>query len=373
MKGSKKSGSESHQASEPSASSTSSSSPSNSSSSTSSSSSSSSSEPVHDDESSSAKQSAREKDETRIEPSSSSSSDSSSASSSSSSSDSSDSDDSSSDHSSSSSKRRRTSQNSQDKPKNKKKRKPLRLLDLPDFDLIAESSYGGRTPLTKYLPAVELQSLIGWATHVSQDHMVDATATGTKHNNNNPLLNLDSISSPPPRPGELTLIQDAMQQFLRTERADYFPILTREFDQSALVTLGCCLEEMVTALLLPYAHAHVRRCQSLLSVEKAKQRGRSGNNETTTTTTFAHELTLPPEEAILKLRPAMIDATAALPTMRPAQTAEPSMVKSSFFRPSAAVEARQALQKWLHAHGIDPMFFQKNRDTFALLIGSKKT
>lgn len=220
-------------------------------------------------------------------------------------------------------------------PHDFKKREPVHL-SVPDWDLIAASEFGS-TPLTQYLPHIEVDSLIGWATHVSSNR---------PSANPNPLLNLGSA---PLRPGELHMIHAAMTEFIVKERdADNFSLLYREFDQSALVGLGICLEEMITASLFPLAQAHVRRCQSIDDPQ-----------------TLHEEITLPPEEAILKLQP----QDYGLPTARPATHAEPSKMTNSFFRPPADVQAQRALHRWLTTHDIDFEFFDKNRDTYALLLG----
>ena len=207
---------------------------------------------------------------------------------------------------------------------------------------MASSEYG-EISLTQRLPFYIVDSLVGWATHVTSEY---------PQANPNPLLDISANS--PLRAGELQIIHNAMTEFIINEKAVDFAPLYREFDQSALVSLGICLEEMITATLLPFARAHVRRCGEIDDPE-----------------TLHTELTLPPEEAILKLRPQDWQGAIkpGLPTAEPATRAEPSKATNSFFRPSPKMEAHRALQRWISAHGIDPDFFDKNRETFSVLLG----
>lgn len=229
-----------------------------------------------------------------------------------------------------------------------KKTKDVDRIQVPDWDLIASSEFGGATPLMQYLSHSELETLIGWATHVSLPHRTTSCV--------NPLL--APSSNAPLRPGELQIIHNAMTEFITNNKEEdaNFQSLYREFDQSALVALGICLEETMTAALLPAAQAHVRRCRSIADTEKLQT-----------------ELTLPPEEAILKLRPRDWEenVNTGLATARPATRAQPSKeVVDNDASTSNQQQAQQdALHRWLHSHDIDPDYFDKNRETYALLLG----
>ena len=221
----------------------------------------------------------------------------------------------------------------------------------PDWDLLALTEFG-ETNLYQNLSTQEMESLIGWATHISSPEVVA---------NPNPLLDLPST---PMRPGELRIIQNAMSEFIENNNSSSaLRQLYCEFDQSALVAMGICLEEMITASLLPLAQAHVRRCRSLEN-EKTDDDGKE------TCQVDGSEWTLPPEEAICRLRPQDWEGIdTALPTTRPATRAEPNLAKSSLFRPSPNIEQQRALTRWRNSQGIDADFFDKNRETYALLIG----
>jgi len=231
-------------------------------------------------------------------------------------------------------------------PPRKQRRKLARRHDLqletPDWDLIASSRFG-QTTLTQNLSHVELDALIGWATHVSSPQPAEHL---------NPLQGLPSS---PMRPGELRMIHNVMAEFIETKKMEHLELLYREFDQTALVALGMYLEEMMTASLLPLAEAHVRRCRSL------------GDEE------MESDLTLPPEEAILKLRPKDLEGIdTALPTSLPGTHELHSTIQGSPPRRSSSPEEMErVLRDWHLAHTIDAEFFEKNRETYALLVGQR--
>ena len=96
--------------------------------------------------------------------------------------------------------------------------------------------------------------------------------------------------------------------------------LDKAFDDSALVAIGICLEEILTASMLPLASLHVRRCRGLEQTAATTSDGNPvrGNNsdnhvtnpitgesvETTPNVTSEdvfHAWTLPPEESLIKV------------------------------------------------------------------------
>lgn len=247
----------------------------------------------------------------------------------------------------------------QDDAVHKKKRTTRaggRFLRMPNWDLVASSS-SGTTTLSEYLPNMEVDTLLGWATHVSSPIVPGAAEPQVP----NPLLDLPSS---PLRSGELFLIHEAMVDFVLSagkSSESRTNLLYRQFDQSALVSLGICLEEMMTASLLPLAQAHVRRCRTL-----------EGSNDDDTSVDVLTEWTLPPGEAILKLRPPHVEEAIdiRLPTSRVPALAHYSLIKPSVFRSTPQVEARRAVETWRKAHGIEADYFAKNRETYDILVGS---
>lgn len=221
------------------------------------------------------------------------------------------------------------------------KQQRVARLETPDWDSIASSEFG-QTPLMQNLSHMELDALIGWATHVSAPQPAD---------NINPLLDLPNS---PMRPGELRIIHNAMKDFIQNSPIDNFTRLHREFDQSALVSLGICLEEMMTASLLPLAQAHVRRCRTL-------------KNEDLET-----DVTLPPEEAILRLRKQDLEGIdMALPTSLPATHAQSTEVEGPPSQASSQEDMKQVLRNWQQTHNINPEFFEMNRELYAFLVGRR--
>jgi hypothetical protein len=210
------------------------------------------------------------------------------------------------------------------------------------WDRLASSRWG-QDRLDRYISVPELDSLIGWATHMntsSQQHYRDQ-AERNSHNHRhetNPLLGLASTNNAPPRPSILKhLIQDPATRMTKAKQEHNHQMavelgtalkssttnvidnpLWECMDHSAAVAMSIVAEEMLTALLWPLARRHVEHCRAL-EVALTRQRERSTTTTTTTTATATsqkhddeHALllarqelfdqwTLPPEEAILGL------------------------------------------------------------------------
>jgi hypothetical protein len=259
--------------------------------------------------------------------------------------------------------------------KKRPKRAGGRFLRLPNWNLVASSS-SGTTTLSEYLPNMEVDTLLGWATHTTHAGRPSAARPLP-----NPLLDLPST---PLRSGELYLIHQAMVDFILAAGGSFNDspanLLYRQFDQSALVSLGICLEEMMTASLLPLACAHVRRCRAL---EEEEEQQEGTNDDGAAREDVLTAWTLPPEEAILKLSPpppndddkqAIMDPISLrLPTSRVPALSHFSLIKPTVFRSSPPVEARRAVETWRHAHTIEADYFSKNRETYAMLVGCSTT
>ena len=244
----------------------------------------------------------------------------------------------------------------------------------PDWDLMATSEDGTR-PFQAYLPSGEVDDLIGWATH-------GVSASVPANENNNPLLT--AARSAPLRPSELHLIHTAMNEYIaqtttekkgrkkRKSRTKHnapqknhdndnqeiidWTSLRRQFDVSALVALGFCLEEMLTASLWPLACAHVERCRRLDDAWE--------------------DWNLPPERAVLALAAdsttTTTTTTTALPTALPAThtVATTGNDKDDYEMEESADQGDTALGRWLDSHGIQRDFFQRNRSLYAWLVGN---
>jgi hypothetical protein len=211
------------------------------------------------------------------------------------------------------------------------------------WDRLASSRWG-QDRLDRYISVPELDSLIGWATHMNtsaqQHYRYRDQAERNSHNHRhktNPLLGLASANgNAPPRSSILKhLIQDPATRMTKAKQEHNHQMavelgtalkstttnvidnpLWECMDHSAAVAMGIVAEEMLTALLWPLARRHVEYCRGL-EVALTRQRERSTTTTATATATSQkhddeHALflarqelfdqwTLPPEEAILGL------------------------------------------------------------------------
>jgi hypothetical protein len=137
------------------------------------------------------------------------------------------------------------SSSSSDANNNKRTRSqsPLLLVDWSEH----VRGHFGQDVLHEFLSVPELDTLVGWATHVN----------GYKTNQTTSVLwGLPNESLPP---FMLDYINDIWLSF---NANDSINSTTTTLDTTALVALGMLVEECVTTSMLPLARAHVRQCRA---------------------------------------------------------------------------------------------------------------
>jgi hypothetical protein len=302
-----------------------------------------------------------------------------------------------------------------------------------EWDALADGP-SGDVPLTRYIPCIERDNLLGWATHITQPTTMTrrAAAQRSMENNNNdddesdqllfdPLAGLPNVPLPPSMlfllheaaaehllaKNKNDLKQQQPQQKHKISKINNKPSNNNHnifecFDLSALVALGMVLEESITASLLPLARVHVARCRRL---EEQEQEVSSKRTTAACARESRHSLfkewTLLPAEAVAKLQvydnSNSIDATidngsactsktmqeTALPSTRPpnrnaAADLCPGDGRSSILQLQLAEEEEEkhegddALDRWCRAHGLERDFVLNNMDIFGSLVSSKK-
>lgn len=277
------------------------------------------------------------------------------------------------------------------------------LKDTVDWYNVA-NSYGNDFALLDSLPVWEISSLVGWATHLTRDNEPprvpedDEATLSTRVADEreslfkfNPLRGL--VNTPLP-PSHLEYISN----IATNEVLDFEEVLEllAMFDQSSLIAMGMLLEEMLTTSLLPLAQAHVQACREMESrlnpdsKDTAKKPGETWNPETTipdeagsaappaknmgpqrgmdqqlaakvAAEDFFHRLTLPPEEAILKLvQERQLDTTMGLPFLYPPTR--------TLCENRTAVAPHVTAMRWCAQHGLDIDFVQSNMDLFSAFL-----
>jgi len=215
------------------------------------------------------------------------------------------------------------------------------------WDELAETKWG-KTSLTRFVAVPELDRLVGWATHVQQSAPVAE-----------PNVLLGITSSSPLQPSLLRYLENTASYMLSADkRSDQWESL----HQSALVSIGIVLEEMLTATLLPLAQRHVKRCRNLEDVYGSEEQVFS-------------EWTLPPEEAIEKLllstaAGATSDGLGGLATAHPStrSTLQDAVGTSVLNQPSRKMRNQQALSAWCKATGLDISSVQSNKDILRIFL-----
>jgi hypothetical protein len=279
------------------------------------------------------------------------------------------------------------------------------LTDVVDWHNLARG-YGTDYLLLDALPVWEVSSLVGWATHLTQDNDNSPIAgEGAEASNGsasslpfNPLRGL--VNTPLPFSNLEYIANVARKEVLNF---DEFLKLLGRFDQSALVAVGVVLEEMLTTSLLPLAKAHVQACREeecKLSSETTEtselekmgkseeaarpdeafsfeqQNGRQLQEELVTPLPHAmdlqraakiaaedlfHRRTLPPEEAIFRLiQDRKVDSTMGLPslytptrTLCEDRTAKPGHITAKI---------------WCRQHNLKTDYVQNNMDIFSAFL-----
>ena len=166
-----------------------------------------------------------------------------------------------------------------------------------DFQMLSNRTWADESVLN-YLPVREVDRLVGWATHVTQEGKSDEVTEVSSTDGPSPPNPLLGIQPDSPLPMSM------LHQLIHANARGKFknePELTGSFGTSALVALGMVLEEMMTANLLPLAERHVRRCRELEKEEEARGEGKAVDNNMQKEKRSFQEWTLPPEEAIYNL------------------------------------------------------------------------
>jgi hypothetical protein len=264
-----------------------------------------------------------------------------------------------------------------DVPTSRKRFAPLKpdelYVDWANDKLISHSRWG-QDKLYRYLPVVEMDKLVGWATHMNSYQSISTTNGGDHasstlqaherplpRSTNNPLLGLPNL---PLRPSLLNHLVHDLATKLAVAKVDQSGASKRSrkrpksscyferFQHSAAVAVGMLAEEMITASLLPLARQHVARCRRQENVA---------------------DWTLPPEEAIYKLlqdsdmsgndphRSSSSLLTSRIPTRStvPGETMPGERVKL-------------ALEAWCRSRDVDPQTLKKDEEMFELLLQMPK-
>ena len=195
-------------------------------------------------------------------------------------------------------------------------------------------------PLRSKVTSAEYDEVLGWATHVTAP-FGDSAATFQ------PLVGLPDV--PPPN-SFLQLVDAYASQQCTKEQL-------KTFDISALVTMGICLEEMLTVSFLPLAQKHVERCRQLSDEDAFRA------------------WTLPPEEAIAELIGSSCDfsevalptATAAHRTILTEDELRAYPKKIPLVRPSK--EDRESLD-WCRSRFLRSQLVRQNMDVYGCFLAS---
>jgi hypothetical protein len=302
---------------------------------------------------------------------------------------------------------------------------------VPDWDLLAEQASASAqttttTPdiLQRVASATELDTLLGWATHVTGPNAETVRTTTheqeSKHNNSPSLVG--DTPPAPLRPSELQVLHKAMQDFIRSNsnknsqsaNNDSWPKLYHKFDVSALVAMGMVWQDMVTASLLPLAQQHVEHCRHRLSLSQDHHDETNNNTTTTLLPDVTTMWTLPPEEALVLLLSPWKErdderddydtsstknntyGKAGLPTATPATHVASTTVDTTSTTATTtttpanedegatvqvpSVSAAEALARWTTSHGLSSTTtatttttatVHDNADIFTLLLGQQ--
>ena len=232
-----------------------------------------------------------------------------------------------------------------------------------DFNAIANRHWGNDS-CTKLLPIPELDSLVGWATHVTHNgtqeenssHSNDTTSKTKSLENGltyNPLIGIQP-DAPLPTSHLDTLIHNKARGITPKVMRPPFPGIPNEeigpyqstlgqLDTSALVAMGMILEEAITANLLPLAEYHVQRCRALEQLEEEYEQKKEALGEYIPSNherTSFHQWTLPPEEAIFNIMMSSL-STPQQPVAEPEVPANewnansPARINTPFFQVDA--------------------------------------
>lgn len=187
---------------------------------------------------------------------------------------------------------------------------------------LPSSSWYGTHSLLRHVSLYEMDTLIGWATHIDRpDHVrqpkhLDAVPSLSHNNPHNPLrVGLKDEASLPPSllqsylqekfvqvlekrieqetadavspPASVVTHQpscdasdpDASRDHLTASTLSSYSVLWESLDISALVALGMIAEEMVTALLLPLAACHVQHCRRMEEQEASERKDDDGGGD----------------------------------------------------------------------------------------------
>ena len=149
-----------------------------------------------------------------------------------------------------------------------------------DWDRFVAARYG-KDPLNRYLSVMEVDALVGWATHQDRpfhhqhspaakrndqqqaENNENTTTTSVSSNQGdwNPLYGLPNV---PPRPSLIKfMIQNPATEFAKQQKEPHHRRLFQRFHHSAAVAIGMLAEETVTASLMPLAMQHVQRCRQM--------------------------------------------------------------------------------------------------------------
>lgn len=246
-----------------------------------------------------------------------------------------------------------------------------------DWDRMATSRWG-KDRLDRYLPVLEIDALVGWATNLESYHRPLPGISS------NPLLGLCNI---PLRPSLIKyLIQDPASKIAANAKEKR---LFERCHHSAAVAIGMLAEEMLTATLLPLAAQHVQRCRQLesSSSEMLLTDVRSSSSSSISSTEadaerrarehVFQEWTLPPEEVLANLLLLPVPKSSAiasghqgLVTARPPTKSSVSGAPGTSLlnMPAAGARERNAFAVWCHSRHLDPTFVQDNMDLFGLLL-----
>lgn len=268
---------------------------------------------------------------------------------------------------------------------------------LVNWDLLAQGPYG-QDSLLGCLSHREVDSLCGWATHLTSEKRRSRAASDTPAKANpgpasldgaHPLLGLSDTPLPPSHLHYLTeLARNVLVQGQEAHEGSEGkgPSAFEQFDQSALVAVGMLWEEMATAALLPLTSLHAVRCRCLEDVDQdsvpshplTRRPVHLPVNPFLDAPRHAafREWTLPPEEAAERLAlahdsPDLGLSECALPIVRPATR---TLLRVNSGSPSAAglpssVRCQQELvQAWCRANGLDADFVARNRHLYSILI-----
>ena len=216
-----------------------------------------------------------------------------------------------------------------------------------DWNAMAEGLQSTSDPLYKHVSAVELDRLVGWATNV------------TNHSDDNALSSpnlLTDLPSSPLMASILYIIHEEATALIANEKSAKFDHLVGAFDQSSLVSLGICIEDILTASFLPLAEAHMRICKREDEIGEVSTRW-----------------TMPPEECILAIakQEGQSKKKASLPTVSPpVLTAVPGEKPQSILNLPLESDDTIATRDWAKSHNLSVAFMEDNKDLFDVFRNS---